>query len=91
MFRIGFAVIFQEEGLNKDHMRKELSNMANLVGESDGTIEDRDHNEVPIWAYLMDGTLSEYLKIKLEYNCEEYNYMLFPREAFETRSIFVES
>lgn len=87
---INFAVVFQEDGLDKDGMREELSKLAKIVQESDGTIENKDGNEVPIWAYLMTGSLSEYIGIKLKYNCEEHNYMLFPREPMETRSIFVQ-
>ena len=72
-FVVNFGVVFQEDGLDKDGMREELSGLATIVQESDGTIEDKDGNEVPIWVYLMTGSLADYIGIRLKYNCDEYN------------------
>lgn len=88
--RIRFGVVFQQDGLDKDAVRDDLNRMGTVVDESDGSIENKDGIEVPVWVYLMDGDLAQFTRVKLAYNAESYNYMLFPRKSMETRSIFVD-
>ena len=88
-FGIRFAIVFQEDGLDKDAVRADLSSIAKIVEESDGTIESIHGKIVPLWAYILEGSLADFTKIKLRYNCERDGWYLFPREPQETRSIFV--
>lgn len=88
-FGIRYGIVFLQEGLNKESMRDELSKIANIFEESEGTITNKNGQEVPVWVYFMDGSFGAYLKTKMTYNCESHNYMLFPRNPGETRSIFV--
>lgn len=92
MFKITFAVVFQQDGLDKDWVRKELlSQKVQIVEENDdiGELIDIHGNVVPIWAYVCEGSLAQFIGIKLKWNCETINdYFLFPREPWKTESIF---
>ena len=89
--KIRFGMVFQEDGLDKDGIREELLKVCNVMDESDGSKEDINHNVVPIWVYILEGDFSDYIKIKLKYNCEVNEWLLFPIEPLATRSIFAKS
>ena len=75
-----FGIVFREEGLDKDAMRKELSSMVKISGETDGTIEDIHGNEVPLYVFMIDGLWVDFMKLKIKYNCDQNGWYLFPRD-----------
>lgn len=91
--RVGFVIIFLEDGLNKDAIRQELESFCTIVEESDGTILNKNGEEEPIYCYIMDGPFSSFLLISSKYNCEsdpENPYYLYARNPGMTKSIFVQ-
>lgn len=90
--RVGFVVIFPEDGLNKELIRQDLGNICTIVEESDGSLTNKNNIEVPMYCYIMDGSIKEFHSIQNKYNCEslpDNPYYLYVREPEETRSIFI--
>ena len=85
MFKIRFAIIFQEDGLDLEGMKTELSDCGKVTDVQDDEIINDDGSKTPVKIVYMDSDLAGYMKVKIRYNCVEnpmQKYVLWPMENY---------
>lgn len=78
MLNVKYIIVFKEDGLMKDEVRKDLLNYGTIIKELEDTLEDGEG----VWMVFMDSEFHKYFRIKLDYNCLESNYVLWPMENY---------
>ena len=77
-FKINFGIIFKCDGLDLEGVKDDLSKNVTVTEVIDDIIVD--DNE-PVKIILCEGSLANYLNIKLRYNCwndPTYEWLLWP-------------
>lgn len=77
---VKFVIVFQMDGLDVEGMKEELNKIC-TVTELQEDILELSTGKVPVMLYYMDGTLAQFMRAKLRYNCKaalDNNYVLFP-------------
>lgn len=78
---VRYFIVFNEDGLNKDEVRKDLKKYGTIEEEKDDVLDDG----TGIWMVLMESVFSKFIRIKLDYNCVERNYILWPMKNLEEK------
>lgn len=84
---VRFAIIFQEDGLDLEGMKEELSQHGTITEIQDDMIIG-DEGNIPVKIVYITGTLSDYWSVKFKYNCVEnpmQRYVLWPMAGYEER------
>ncbi len=80
---VRFIVVFQTDGLDKKGMKKSFEDDGITVEQIDEDILTMGDTKYPVTTYLLRGSLGDFLKTKIKYNCqsaEDNMYVLFPIE-----------
>ena len=81
--RIKFVFVVQTEELDVKELKVELEKEGVIVSEIDEDILSIGDRKCPVTLYYLDGTLGQYIRIRLKYHCvtaEDSEYVLFPIE-----------
>lgn len=70
-------IIFKEDGLDEEGVRKALEERVTVLDRSDGTVGEGNEEE-PIVAFYIDGDLAQMTKVKLDFHCWERDNVLWP-------------
>lgn len=79
---VRFVIVFKKDGLQLDEVHKDLNNYGTIINVLEDTLEDGEE----IILIFMDASFGKYQRIKLDYNCLEDNYVLWPmKDYYEKR------
>ena len=81
-FRLRKIIIFKQDGLDEEGVRKDLENYVTVLDRSEGTVGE-GLDEEPIVAFYIDGDFGQMTRLKLAYNCWERDHVLWPMELRE--------
>lgn len=84
MFEIGYAIIFQVDGLDLEGVSETLSKYGKIVDIYDDILG----GDKPVKVVIIRCTLSNGLRLKWDFNCvsaEDNEYVLFPMENMEEK------